>query len=90
MEQKQVLDLMRKYFESNQKTVLRDNFSEQPVTELLSDSLDVVEFLVHLEDALGLATEIDLNRLGPAMVNKNFGELAEEIVKFMQPRASGG
>ncbi len=78
-----ILSLMEKYFADKKPEFANAALREQPVTALLQDSLDLVDFLVYLEEALQLEREIDMNQFGPSVMNKNFGELAELIAKFL-------
>lgn len=78
MEPSALLELMKGYFvEKKYPEAVIENFPALHPRELLKESLDVVEFLVYLEEELG--REIDTNDLGEALQNKNFGELAAEV-----------
>ncbi len=83
MDAQRLMSLMGKYFTGREPQPDLATLREQPVTSLLQDSLDLVDFLVYLEEELKLAREIDLNQFGPSVMNKNFGELAELIAKFL-------
>lgn len=59
-----------------------------PVAHLLNSSLDVLEFVMHLEEALGLEKEIDLDELGPRLARDlTVEQLADEIVRFAGAQA---
>jgi acyl carrier protein len=75
-----VLDLMKAYFADRQPEPVA-TFSEQSPRELLKESLDVVDFVVYLEEQLD--REIDIHQLGEALLNKNFGELSEEVSRML-------
>lgn len=83
MDQKTILSLMEKYFAKKKPEASKTPLNEQPVTSLLQDSLDLVDFLIFLEEELKLEGEIDMHQFGPSVMNKNFGELAEVIAKFI-------
>ena len=83
MDAEKIMALMRKFFSEKKSVESVENLQSQPVTALLSDSLDVVDFLMFLEDELQLKTEIDLTQFGPSLMNRNFGELAGEIAKWL-------
>lgn len=78
-----IMSLIEKYFADKQPGVKRETLPAQPVTSLLQDSLDLVDFLVFLEEELKLGYEIDMNRFGPSVMNKNFEELSRLIADFL-------
>jgi acyl carrier protein len=45
---------------------------------VIQQSLDLVEFVLHLEEKLGL--EININTLGEKLITETFGELADDLV----------
>jgi len=69
-----ILGLMKSYFVQRQPPLsaeLLEQFPTQSPRELLKESLDVVDFLVYLEEELD--RDIDVNQLGEALLYKNFG-----------------
>jgi acyl carrier protein len=46
-------------------------------SQLIHQSLELVEFVLHLEDRLGI--EININNLGEALITSTFGQLADRI-----------
>jgi acyl carrier protein len=72
-----VLERMRAYFATKQPPEVLATFGDLSPKTLLPDSLDVVDFILYLEEGLGC--EIDVNETGEAMVNKTFRELAAEL-----------
>jgi hypothetical protein len=87
MDQEHILILMKEYFEARKPSEVGADFAQQPVAALLKDSLEVVDFFIHLEDQLQVDTGADLNRLGPRLMNSNFQELAAEVEKGFKPQA---
>ena len=83
MDADKIMALMQRFFSEKKSLGSVENLRAQPVTSLLSDSLDVVDFLMFLEDELQLKTEIDLTQFGPSLMNRNFGELAGEIARWL-------
>jgi hypothetical protein len=79
MDRESILELMKEYFTARKSSEMAEDFAHQPVVSLLKDSLDVVDFFIHLEDKLNMDTSADLNQLGPQLMNSNFGELAAEV-----------
>src|SRR5262245_5722393 len=83
MDADKIMALMQKFFAEKKTSESMENLSAQPVTSLLTDSLDVVDFLMFLEDELHLKTEIDLQQLGPGLRSRNFGEWAGESSRWV-------
>ena len=81
MEPEAILGRMKAFFQETQPPEVIASFSEQSPRALLTESLDVVDFVVYLEDELG--REIDINELSQSLLNKNFGELAVEISRML-------
>jgi acyl carrier protein len=84
MDRDAVLDKMRAYFERKQPPDVLATFGTQAPKALLPDSLDVVDFILYIEEATGC--EIDINEVGESLMNKNFGELAEEVSRRLASR----
>lgn len=79
MEPSAVLTLMRAYFEGKEPPELLASFAEQSPRALLKESLDVVDFVVYLEEEIG--REIAIQQVGEALMTMNFGQLAEEVAR---------
>jgi len=84
MEPNAVLERMRAYFERKQPPEVLATFGTQSPKALLPDSLDVVDFILYLEEVTGC--EIDINEVGEALMNKNFDELADEVSRRLAAR----
>jgi hypothetical protein len=81
VDQATVLNTMKANFEGTVPPEKLDNFANIKATELFEESIDVVNFLFYLEDELG--PKIDASRVGPAMANMTFGELASELCRVL-------
>jgi hypothetical protein len=81
-----MLKLMLEFFERKNPTLTAEALGELRVLSLLKDSLDVVDFMIFIEDKLGLETQFDLNEVRTSFINSNFGELAGEILKLLPER----
>ena len=90
MDERTVLAVMESFFTSRQPPVPTAMLAEQPVMALLTDSLDVEEFLLHLELSLELNSEIDMSQVGPSAIDKSFGELARHIARILSESSSSG
>jgi acyl carrier protein len=86
VDQSTVLSQMKTFFEDKAEPEILARFAETPSTELLEESIDVVEFIVYLEDELHI--KIDANKLGPAVANMTFGELAAELCRLQSDKQS--
>ena len=90
MEADAILALMRSYFTQRQPPLPAEElagFPGQSPRALLKESLDVVDFIVYLEEELG--RDIDVKQLGEALLYKNFGELAVEVEGILAREAEG-
>jgi hypothetical protein len=64
------------------------NLEHVPVESVLTSSIDVIEFVMHLEDVLELEEEIDLETLGPKFAQKiTFAKLADEMVVYLEAQS---
>ncbi len=86
MDQAAILNVMKTYFEKKQPSMVSEPFSDQPLNALLEDSLDVVDFLFHLEENLEIQAEVDIEQLMPKLMNKKCGDAAFEILHFVSDR----
>jgi acyl carrier protein len=74
-----VLEVMKAYVADDQPDKPLDNFAQRLPTEYLEDSVDVLTFVMHLEEKLGI--DIKLAQVGPALAQKTFQELAGELCR---------
>ena len=87
MNKEGILDLMRKYFEKQKPKPDLSNFSQTPASAILIQSIDTVEFLIFLETELDLEEDaLDLERFGPQLAGKSFGEIAGLLEGFVPER----
>ena len=77
MDQSAILNQMQAFFVDKCEPEVLERFADTPATDLLEESIDVVEFIVYLEDELG--SRIDANKVGPALANMTFAQLAAEV-----------
>jgi acyl carrier protein len=78
VDRKAVLDAMAEFFAENFPNVPRDKIEGMKASDVIQQSLDLVEFVLHLEEKLGL--EININTLGEKWITRTFGELADDLV----------
>ena len=78
VDRKAVLVAMAEFFAENFPNVPRDNIEQMKASDVIQQSLDLVEFVLHLEEKLGI--EININTLGEKLITRTFGELADDLV----------
>ena len=83
-----VLATMKANFEGSVPPEKLQNFAETKAVDLFEESIDVINFLFYLEDELG--PKIDASRIGPAMANMTFGELATELWQVLNKDQASG
>jgi hypothetical protein len=81
-----MLKLMLEFFERKNPMLTAEALGQLRMLSMLKDSLDVVDFMIFIEDKLGLETQFDLNEVRTSFINSNFGELACEILKLLPER----
>lgn len=81
MDQATVLERMKAYFAQEDPRRDLDGFAETKAIELFEESIDVVDFLFYLEEELG--PKIDASRIGPAMAQMTFGDLATKLAEVI-------
>ena len=87
MNKESILDLMRNYFEKQKPKPDLSNFSQTLASAILIQSIDTVEFLIFLETELNLEEDaLDLERFGPQLAGKSFGEIAGLLEGFVPER----
>jgi acyl carrier protein len=78
VDRKAVLEAMAEFFAENFPNIPRDNMEAMRASDVIQQSLDLVEFVLHLEEKLGI--EININTLGEKLITRTFGELADDLV----------
>lgn len=73
------LQTMQRYFAGKAPPEVLERFDETPARNLLKESLDVVDFIVYLEEESG--REVDIQEVGEALVGMTFRELADYIAR---------
>jgi acyl carrier protein len=74
-----VLDAIRQFVTAHFPEVPIDHLETLRASDVIQQSLELVELVLHLEEKLGI--EININELGENLVVQNFGDLADELVK---------
>jgi acyl carrier protein len=74
-----VLDAIRGFVTAHFPAITVDRLETLRAGDVIQQSLELVELVLHLEEELGI--EININELGENLVVQNFGVLADELVK---------
>jgi acyl carrier protein len=74
-----VLDAIREFVTAHFPAITVDRLETLRAGDVIQQSLELVELVLHLEEKLGI--EININELGENLVVQNFGVLADELVK---------
>jgi acyl carrier protein len=77
-----VLAAMKEFITRQFPTVPSDQIESLCAGDIIRQSLELVEFILHLEERLGV--EINITKLGENLIVQNFGQLADELVKLAQ------
>ena len=86
MNQQAILDIMKQFFTGMLSAEQLSSFGELRPREIMKESLTVVDFIVNLEDKTGC--HIDISEIGEAMMDKNFGQLAEAVAERLSSSSS--
>ena len=73
-----VLAAMKEFITAHFPTVPPDRIESLCAGEVIRQSLELVEFVLHLEERLGI--EVNINQLGENLIVEDFGALADELV----------
>ena len=80
MDKQAVLETMRAYFtEKKQPDSALESFGQKFPRDFMTESMEVVDFIIYLEEETGF--HIDITEVGPAVLDKNFDELAARLAK---------
>jgi acyl carrier protein len=79
IERQAVLDAIKEFVTAHFPATSVDHLETLRASDVIQQSLELVELVLHLEDKLGI--EININELGENLVLQNFGGLADELVK---------
>jgi acyl carrier protein len=74
-----VLEAIREFVAAHFPTISVERLETLRAGDVIQQSLELVELVLHLEEKLGI--EVNINELGENLVVQNFGTLADELVK---------
>jgi acyl carrier protein len=76
----QVMQAIAEFIWEQSPNFSAENLETLKASDVIKQSLELVEFVLHLEEKLGI--EININALGEKLINKDFGGLADELVRM--------
>jgi acyl carrier protein len=80
IERQAVLDAIKEFVAAHFRAVPLDRLETLRAGDVIQQSLELVELVLHLEDRLGI--EININEIGENLIVQNFGNLADELVRI--------
>jgi len=83
-----VLEAIQEFVLAHFPSVPVDRLETLRAGDVVQQSLELVELILHLEEKLGI--EVNINELGENLITENFGVLADELVRSEVGRVSGG
>ena len=93
MNQEQILQIFKEYAKDLPDVKLDnfDSFAQQPIDQVITNSLDAVEFALDMEEKLGLEEEeLNMMTLMRKFATLTFAELAQELAQYIATAANGG
>lgn len=80
IDREKVMQAIAEFIREECPTFSAQDLETVKASDVIKQSLELVEFVLHLEEKLGI--EININSLGEKLINKNFGGLADELVRM--------
>jgi acyl carrier protein len=80
IEREMVLAAMKEFITAQFPTLPADRIESLSAGDVIRQSLELVEFVLHLEERLGI--EVNISQLGENLIVQNFGALADELVRL--------
>lgn len=88
MDRARVLAVMVEFVRERLPEVRADEVEQRTAGFVIRQSLEFVEFILHLEERLGL--EVNINEFGETLLTATFGQLADQITALTQPLPAVG
>ncbi len=77
MDQEQILGIMKAFFADLHGPEVLENFETTRAADIIEDSIDAVEFVMHLEDKTGL--DIPMAQVAAGFTGLTFQEMARKL-----------
>lgn len=87
MDEPGILNLMQTYIHKHMRqAVIQGPLAQTSVTSVFQASIDIVDFILYMEEELAVDEQFNLERLGPKLARPEmtFGDLAVEIRQYLQ------
>ena len=87
MTEERLLELIQTYIDKYMRSVKLDRpLAQTRVTSVFQASIDIVDFIMYMEEALVLTEQINMEKLGPKFANQEltFADLAQEIQHYIE------
>jgi acyl carrier protein len=75
-----VVEAMKEFITTHFPAIPSDHVESICAGDVIRQSLELVEFVLHLEERLGV--EVNITQLGENLIVQNFGALADELVRL--------
>jgi acyl carrier protein len=79
-----VLEAVKEFVTAHFPSVPIDRVEKLRAGDVIQQSLELVELVLHLEDKLGI--EVNINEIGEHLITESFGALADELVRSQERR----
>jgi acyl carrier protein len=83
-----VVVAMKEFITTHFPSIPPDRVESLCAGDVIRQSLELVEFVLHLEERLGV--EVNINQLGEGLIVQNFGTLADELVRLSKEGGAPG
>lgn len=86
MTEKRLLELIQIYIDKHMRSIkLEQPLVQTRVSEVFQASIDIVDFILYMEEELALNEQINLEKLGPKFANQEltFADLATDIRRYL-------
>jgi acyl carrier protein len=77
-----VLRVIREFVQEHSPDTSLDHLEEMSASQVIKQSLELVEFILALEENLGI--EINISEIGERLISRSFGSLADDLVVLSQ------
>jgi acyl carrier protein len=78
------LESIRAFIEASHPELRLDQLEQLRASDVIRQSVELVEFVLHLEDSLGI--EIDIGSIGENLITDTFAQLADRLVAIAENR----
>src|SRR5689334_8164168 len=84
IDRSRVLSSIRTFLEATHPELALDGLEDLRASDVIRQSVELVEFVLHLEDNLGI--EINIGSIGENLVTDTFAQLADRLVAIAENR----